>query len=117
MARGLLASIFLLSGIGKITAYAGTQGYMESHGIPGILLPMVITLEIVGALLLIVGWKARYSALVLAAFTIASAFVFHFDFGNTTQYYMFMKNLAIAGGLLLIYSHGVSSLSLEAESH
>src|SRR5881392_2221928 len=68
--RILLASLFLLSGLGKITAYAATAGYMASAGVPGALLPLVIAMELLCSLALIVGWQTRVIALLLAAFTL-----------------------------------------------
>lgn len=115
-ARVLLAQIFLVAGFGKLGAgYAGTQGYMEAMGVPGMLLPLVIALEIGGGLALIAGFMTRWVALALAAFTVASAVLFHADFGDQTQTIMFMKNLAMAGGLLLLYVHGAGSLSVDAK--
>ncbi len=112
-ARILLSAIFLISGTGKISAYTATQGYMESQGVPGLLLPLVIGVEIIAPLMLIIGWQARYAALFLAGFTLASAFLFHFNFTEQMQTIMFMKNLAMSGGLLLIYVHGTGELSLD----
>lgn len=112
--RILLALIFLVSGYGKITGYAGTQGYMESFGVPGMLLPLVIALEIVGGLALIAGWHARLAAFLLAGFTLVSAAIFHTNFGEQTQYLFFMKNLAIAGGFLMIVAQGPGAYSLDA---
>ena len=111
--RVLLAHIFLLAGISKITGYAGTQGYMESMGVPGMLLPLVILLEIGGALALIVGWQTKWAAWALAAFSIIAALVFHSNFTDQMQSILFMKNLAMAGGLLVLAAHGPGSLSLE----
>ena len=113
--RILLAAIFLLAGINKIPGYAGTQAYMESMGVPGMLLPLVIALEIGAALALIVGWQTRLAAAALAVFTIASALLFHADFGDQTQMILFMKNWAIAGGLLLLVAHGAGKLSLDGK--
>lgn len=114
-ARVLLAQIFLISGFGKLGAgYAGTQGYMEAMGIPGMLLPLVIALEIGGGLALIAGFLTRWAALALAVFALVSAALFHANFGDQTQTIMFMKNLAMAGGLLLLYVHGAGSYSLDA---
>ena len=114
-ARILLAVMFFMAGIGKIGAYAGTQGYMESQGVPGMLLPAVIGLEIIGSILLVVGWKIRYAAFALAGFTILSALMFHLNFAGQIQSIMFMKNLAIAGGLLLLVNHGAGELSLDSK--
>lgn len=112
--RILLALIFVTSGFSKIGGYAGTQSYMESVGVPGILLPLVIVLELAGGLALILGWRARLVAFLLAGFTLLSAILFHWDFGNQQQYLNFMKNLAIAGGFLMIVSHGAGPYSIDA---
>jgi putative oxidoreductase len=113
-ARVLLAQIFLISGFGKLGAgYAGTQAYMEAMGIPGMLLPLVIALEIGGGLALVAGFMTRWAA--LAAFTVVSAVLFHANFGDQMQTIMFMKNLAMAGGLLLLYVHGAGLYSVDAK--
>ncbi|KPK36458.1 MAG: DoxX family protein [Gammaproteobacteria bacterium SG8_47] len=104
--RVLLAHIFLLAGISKITGYAATQGYMEAMGVPGSLLPLVIALEIGGAVALIVGWQPRLAAVALAGFSLVSAVIFHADFADQMQMIMFMKNVAIAGGLVLLATQG-----------
>ena len=100
--RVLIAQIFLMAGINKIGGYAGTQGYMEAMGVPGSLLPLVIVLEIGGALALIAGWQTRLVSLALAGFSILSAIIFHANFADQTSMIMFMKNFAIAGGLLVL---------------
>ncbi len=111
--RVLLAAIFLLSGISKITGYAGSQAYMESAGVPGILLPGAILLEVGGALAIIAGFQTRLAALALAGFSIAAALLFHLKFGDQVQFIMFMKNLAIAGGLLVLAARGAGAWSLD----
>lgn len=116
VARILLALIFLQSGFGKLGAgYTGTQGYMEAMGLPGALLPLVILLEIGGSLALIFGFFTRWAALTLAAFCIVSALIFHRNFGDQTQVIMFMKNFAMAGGLLMLYVHGAGKFSVDAK--
>lgn len=114
LARLLLAHIFLLAGFSKITGYAGTQGYMESMGVPGALLPLVIVLEIGGSLALIFGFFARWAALALAAFCVAAALIFHRNFGEQMQMILFMKNFAMAGGMLLLYVQGPGAFSIDA---
>lgn len=119
--RILLALMFLLAGIGKIGAgFAGTVGYIGSVGLP---LPQVlavgtIVLEIVAALLLIVGWKTRWAALALALFTVAAAVLFHNYWAmpadkQMMQQIMFMKNLAVAGGLLMLAVAGPGAWSVD----
>lgn len=113
--RILLASIFLAAGLGKLGAgYAGTQAYMASQGVPGALLPLVIALEIGGAALLVAGWWTRLSALALAGFTLAAAALFHANFAEPMQQILFLKNVAIAGGFLLLAAHGAGAWSLDA---
>lgn len=111
--RLLMGQIFLLAGISKITQYAGTQGYMEAFGLPGALLPLVILLEIGGGLALIVGWQTRWTAWALAGFSLVAAAIFHNNFADQMQMIMFMKNLAIAGGLLFVAAHGAGAFSID----
>lgn len=110
--RILMSAIFLFAGYSKITAYAATQGYMESMGIPGGLLPLVIALELGGGLALLLGWQARIAAVLLAGFSIVSALLFHFDFADQMQSILFMKNLAMAGGLLFVTAAGAGALAV-----
>lgn len=113
--RVLIALIFVAAGYGKIGGYAGTQAYMESVGVPGALLPLVIALELGGGIAIILGAFTRYAALGLAAFSLASAFLFHANFADQTQQILFMKNLAMAGGFLFLVGHGAGPLSLDAK--
>ncbi|GAA0312068.1 DoxX family protein [Psychrobacter aestuarii] len=115
--RLLLALIFIVSGLNKVTGYAGTQGYMEAMGIPGALLPLVIALEVLGGLAIVVGFQARLVALALAVFSVVSAAIFHADFADQTQMLMFMKNIAIAGGFLMIVAHGAGAYALDNRRH
>ncbi len=113
--RVLMAQIFLLSGLTKITGFAGTQGYMEAMGVPSVLLPLVIAVEVVGGLALLLGWQTRWAGLALAGFSIVSAALFHANFTDQMQTIMFMKNLAMAGGLLILAASPVSGTwSLDA---
>lgn len=109
-----LSLIFITSGWGKIAGYAGTQQYMEAMGVPAALLPLVIALELGGGLAILAGAFTRWAAFALAAFSIASAVVFHADFADQMQAISFMKNLAIAGGFLVLAASGPGRLSLEA---
>jgi putative oxidoreductase len=111
--RTLLALIFIVSGFGKITAYAGTQGYMESMGVPGVLLPLVIVLELAGGLAIILGWRTRIVAFLLAGFTLLSALIFHSNLGDQMQMIQFLKNLAIAGAFLMLVAAGPGPLALD----
>jgi putative oxidoreductase len=111
--RVFLAAIFLISGLGKIGAYAGTAAYMASVGLPGALLPLIIATEMLGALAIIIGWKTRVAAFQLAGFTLLSALIFHSNFADQIQMIMFLKNIAIAGGFLLLVASGAGAFSLD----
>jgi putative oxidoreductase len=113
IARIFLAQLFLLAGISKIGAYAGTQGYMDAMGVPGMLLPLVILLEIGGGLAILLGWKTSWVSLALAIFTVVAAAIFHHNFGDQTQMIMFMKNIAIAGGFIMLAVHGAGAYSID----
>jgi len=112
--RVLLGHIFVLAGISKFgAAYAGTAAYMESMGVPGILLPLVIFVEIVGGLMVITGFKVKWAAYALAGFSVVAALIFHSNFADQMQMILFMKNLSIAGGLLLLSGYGSGDISLD----
>ena len=112
--RVLMSAIFIMAGISKLGAYAATQGYMESMGVPGMLLPLVILLELGGGLTVVLGWQTRISAFLLAGFCIISALIFHANFGDQMQSILFMKNLAMAGGFLFLVAGGAGAWSLDA---
>jgi putative oxidoreductase len=112
--RVLMSAIFLSAGFGKIGAYAGTQAYMESMGVPGSTLPLVIALEVGAGLAVLLGWQTRISAFLLAGFSVLSALIFHADFGDQMQSILFMKNLAMAGGLLMLVANGPGRWSVDA---
>ncbi len=107
--RLLMSAMFIMAAISKIGAYEGTQGYMESMGVPGMLLPVVIAVELGGGLALLLGWQVRLMAFVLAGFTLIAAAIFHAQLADQMQSILFMKNLAIAGGLLFISAHGAGN--------
>ena len=111
--RALLALMFLIAGFNKISGYAGTQAYMDAMGVPGALLPLVILLEIGGGLLLLLGWHTRITAFLLAGFTVLATLIFHSNLGDQTQMLFFLKNLAIAGGLLMVTLHGAGPWSVD----
>jgi putative oxidoreductase len=113
-ARLLMAQIFILSGWSKIAGYSGTQQYFASLGLPGALVPLVILVELGGGLALLFGFKARWAAAILALFTIGSAFIAHTNFADQMQMINFMKNLAIAGGLLMFVRYGAESPSIDS---
>jgi len=116
LGRLLIAAIFLMSAFGKITAPAATQGYIAAAGLPAPLVAYLIAvaIELGGGALLVVGYQTRFAALALAAFTIAAAFGFHHDFADQNQMIHFLKNVAIAGGLLQVVAFGAGAFSLDA---
>lgn len=111
--RILLSLMFISSGWSKISGYAGTQAYMEAAGVPGILLPPVIALELLGGLAILVGWQARITAFLLAGFTLLAALLFHLDLADPVQSLLFWKNVSIAGGFLTIVALGAGPYSLD----
>jgi putative oxidoreductase len=111
--RILISAMFLNAGLGKISGYAGTQGYMESVGAPGALLPLVIALEVLGAVAIVVGYRTRIVAASLVAFTVVAAVLFHSG-ADQMQQLLFMKNLAVAGGFLFLVARGAGDWSLDA---
>lgn len=111
--RLFLSMIFIFSGFTKITGYAATQGYMESMGVPDTLLPLVIALELFGGIAVLLGFKARLIALLFVGFNIISALLFHQFWIDESQMNPFMKNIAIAGGFLMIFAHGAGAYSID----
>jgi putative oxidoreductase len=112
--RAMLAAIFIIAGISKIGTYAGTQAYMESVGVPGMLLPAVIGLEVLGGIAILIGFQTRISATMLAGFTFAAAILFHSDFSQQMQSILFMKNVAIAGAFLMLVAQGPGQWAIES---
>jgi len=113
--RVLLSAIFLLSGLGKIGNFEGTQQYMAAFGMPftGFFLVCAIIFEVFGGLSLLLGFKARWGASALIIFLIPATLVFHTNFSEQIQMIMFMKNLAIMGGLCLVVAYGSGPFSLD----
>ena len=114
--RFLLSLLFLLSGFGKVTAYGATAAYMSASGVPSALLPVVIATELLGGLAIVLGWKTRVVAFLLAGFSLLTAITFHRNLADQTQMIMFFKNLSIAGGFLLLVANGAGPLSLDRRS-
>jgi putative oxidoreductase len=113
--RVLLAVIFILSGVSKLANPAGTQAYIAAVGLPLPLLGYIVALvvEIGGGVMLLLGYRTRVAAIALAVFTVAAAVLFHHAFGDQNQFIHFMKNLAIAGGLLQVAAFGAGAFSLD----
>jgi putative oxidoreductase len=111
--RVFLAVLFLLSGLGKIAAYGATAAYMASAGVPGVLLPAVIATEVIGAIAIIIGWKTRTVAVLLAGFSLLTAICFHRNFADQMQMIQFLKDVSIAGGFLVLVANGAGRLSID----
>jgi putative oxidoreductase len=116
--RVLLAAIFIFSGVGKALAPAGTIGYIASSGLPFATLGLVaaVAIELGGGVMLALGIKTRLVAAALAAFSVVTALVFHHALGDQNQLIHFMKNIAMAGGLLQVVAFGAGVYSLDAAS-
>lgn len=114
--RVLLAAIFVFSGIGKALAPAGTIGYIESAGLPFATFGLIaaIAIELGGGVMLALGIKTRLVALGLALFSVLTALVFHNALGDQNQLIHFLKNLALAGGLLQVVAFGAGAYSVDA---
>ncbi|HTH98688.1 MAG TPA: DoxX family protein [Stellaceae bacterium] len=116
LGRILIAAIFLLSGFGKLADPAGTLAYIRSAGVPLPTLSYAVaaTIEVGGGILLILGYRTRFVAAIVAFFTLATALSFHTHFADQNQMIHFFKNIAMVGGLLQIMAFGAGAFSLDA---
>ena len=113
LGRIFISLLFLINGIFKINNYSGTTDWMESFGLPGILLTPAIILEIIGPILIIIGYQTRITAALLSLFCLVTAIIFHNDFGNQMQLISFLKNIGLAGGFLFLTANGAKDFSLD----
>ena len=113
LGRIFLSTLFLIEGINKIFNYEETIQYMENFGVPGYLAIPAIILEILFPLLLIIGYQTKIAALVIAIFTIVVAIIFHTNFNDHMQFITFFKDIAIAGGFLIIFANGAGKYSVD----
>jgi putative oxidoreductase len=115
VARALLASLFLISGFGKLAAQAATKAYIVSAGLPfpDLAYLTAVFVEVGLGFALLVGFRTRPVAALMAAFTLVTAFAFHAHFGDPNQMTHFLKNLAITGGLLQVAVYGAGSFTLD----
>ena len=113
LGRLFLVLLFLTAGFGKIGGYAGTAAYMAANGVPGMLLPLVIMLELGGGILVLLGWHTRIMSLLLAGFTILALLLFHLPITAENQI-VFLAELGVAGGFLVLAAHGPGAWSLDA---
>ena len=113
LGRMFLSALFLIEGFGKISMQEDVIMYMEDYGVPGILFMPATTLEILFPLFLILGYKTKWAASVMALFTFAVAIIFHTDFSESMQMMLFLKDIAIAGGFMIIIAYGPGKISLD----
>tara|TARA_B100000886_G_C20174650_1_gene387541 strand:+ start:179 stop:586 length:408 start_codon:yes stop_codon:yes gene_type:complete len=113
LGRVLISLLFLLNGYFKVINYDGTLEWMESYGVPGIFLTPAIILEIAAPILVIIGYKTKIAAGLLAIFCLTTALVFHTDFSNQMQTISFLKNIGLAGGFLIIVVNGSRKFSID----
>lgn len=113
--RVLLSLIFIMSGVGKLADHAGTVGYISSVNapMPEVAYWIAVIVEVGFGLALLVGYNAKFAAFGLAVFTLAAAFLFHNNFADQIQMIMFLKNITIIGGLLLVVAHGAGGISVD----
>ena len=111
--RILLSALFLIEGLGKISMQEEVIMYMEEYGVPGILFVPATALEVLFPLLLIVGYKTKWIASIMALFTFTVAIIFHTDFSEGMQMILFLKDIAIAGGFMIIIAYGPGKISLD----
>ena len=111
--RLLLSALFLIEGLGKISTQEDVIMYMEDYGVPGILFLPALFVEIFFPLLLILGYKTKWVASVMALFTFSVAIIFHTDFSEGMQMMLFLKDIAIAGGFMIIVAYGPGKISLD----
>jgi len=112
-ARAVMSLLFLWSGGGKLVSIAATRGFMESYGVPGIFLWPTALFEVSAGFLLLIGLWTRPVALLLAGFCLITAFIFHGALSDQIQLIMFLKNLTMAGGFLLLAKTGAPGLSVD----
>ena len=113
LGRIFLSTLFLIEGTNKIFNYEGTIQYMENFGVPGYLAIPAIILEILFPLLLIIGYQTKIVALVMMIFTIVVAIIFHTNFDDQMQFINFFKDIAIAGGFIIIFVNGAGKFSVD----
>ena len=113
LGRALLSTLFLVEGIGKISMQEDVIMYMDDYGVPEILFVPAIIIEILFPLLLIIGYRTKWAASIMAIFTFTVAIIFHTDFSEGMQMIFFLKDIAIAGGFMIIVAYGPGKISLD----
>lgn len=113
VARLLLSVLFLLGGFGKLADVQGFAGYLAMGGLPGFLAWPAILFEIAVGLSMILGFQARIMGLLAAGFCVVTALLYHNNFADQMQMIMFLKNLGLAGGFLMVFTHGAGKLAID----
>ena len=113
LGRALLSTLFLVEGIGKISMQEEVIMFMDDYGVPEILFVPAIIIEILFPLLLIIGYRTKWAASIMALFTFTVAIIFHTDFSEGMQMIFFLKDIAIAGGFMIIVAYGPGKISLD----
>ena len=113
--RIFISALFLISAYNKVLNLEGSMGWMEGFGIPGFLIFPAIAVEIILPVLVIVGYQARIAGGILAVFCLITAFLFHFDFSDQSQFISFLKNIGLAGGFLFIVVNGTKDWAVDRE--
>ena len=113
--RIFISALFLISAYNKILNLEGSMGWMEGYGVPSFFIYPAIAIEIILPILIIVGYRAKLAAGMLAIFCLITAFLFHFDFSNQSQLVSFLKNIGLAGGFLFIVANGTKDWAVDKE--
>ena len=113
LGRIFISVLFFINGIFKINNYEGTIEWMDGYGLPGIMIIPAIIIEIVAPILIVIGYKTKIAAALLFLFCISTAFIFHNDFSDQIQLTAFLKNIALAGGLMFLIANGARGYSLD----
>ncbi len=113
LGRIFISLLFFINGIFKINNYEGTIEWMDSYGLPGVMIIPAIIIEIVAPILIVIGYKTKIAAVFLFLFCISTAFIFHNDFSDQMQLTAFLKNIALAGGFLILIVNGSRGYSLD----
>ena len=113
LARALLSALFIISGIEKLFSYQATAAFMQAHSVPNWFLPIVIFIEAIGGAAILIGFKTRLFAILLAIFSVSAAVVFHNQLDNKIHFILFWSDLAIAGGFLALVASGPGRFSVD----
>ena len=113
LGRIFISVLFFINGIFKINNYDGTIEWMDSYGLPGVMIIPAIIIEIAAPILIVIGYKTKIAAGFLFLFCISTALIFHNDFSDQMQLTAFLKNIALAGGFMFLIANGARGYSLD----